>query len=108
MINFNLYNYVLVSNNEENNNIPNSSINEQSLIDNPYKYDNYKQSEIDNSINNQTNKDVYNNNNNSYNINNSYTINDSSINMKDSQMQNSNNKISQISSVEQKCNYSSW
>jgi len=99
-INFNPYNDVPASNNETNNNIPNSSINEQSLIDNPYKYDICERSEIDNSINSKTN------NNNSYSINNSDNINNSSINMKDSQMQNSNSKISQNSSNEQKCNYS--
>ena len=83
---------------EQNNNIQNSSIINDSLLDNGNKKDNYGQNEINNSINNREIKDGNNNNKN-------YFIDSYSSNVESSEIQSSNNHMtSQKSSNEQVLN----
>ena len=88
IININPYNNDPVSNLKENNN---SSINNEIVLYNPYKNDNYNQNEIENNINNNINN----------NNNNKYIIKNSSINIHVSELEKNNSIASHNISTEQ-------
>ena len=88
--NLNIININPYTDQKQNNNIQNSSINNDSLLDNnPYKRDNYGQNEINNSINNPEFKDGNNNNKN-------YFLDSYSSYKESSQIQSSNNNMTSL------------